>query len=168
MIKPIRIEGNVAYVALNDGREAVIDATDAARIGQFNWFANPWDRGFYAMRRDWQKGQGFSIPILMHRVILNASVGLQVDHINSDGLDNRRANLRLATAKQNAANSRIKTTNRSGLKCVHWSNERNKWRVQIVDDGKRIHGGYFADKATAEAVAKNLIQSIHGEFARVS
>jgi len=102
----------------------------------------------------------------MHRLILNAPPDLKVDHINGNGLDNRKENLRLATTPQNVRNARLSLRNSSGFKGV--KRKRQKWQASIVFNGKTIRLGVFdarEDAARAYDIAALLL---HGEFARVN
>lgn len=93
-------DGSIRVDILN-GYFAVIDAADAPTVLSYPWvsISTPGRRAVYAMRRMKQR------TVLMHRVILSAiESSLHVDHIDGDGLNNRRSNLRLATRSQNLAN----------------------------------------------------------------
>jgi hypothetical protein len=92
-----------------------------------------------------------------------------VDHINGDGLDNRRANLRPATVAQNGWNSRPQRNSRTGLKGVAFLNDkpRNKpWSARIMVHGRRIALGYYATAAEAAAAYDTAALKHYGEFAR--
>lgn len=66
-----------------------------------------------------------------------------VDHVNRDKADNRWANLRLASRAENAVNTSIRTTNRSGCRGVSWDEQRGKWLAQIRIGGKKKNLGRF-------------------------
>lgn len=112
-MKMIRIEGDVAYVELTKGHEAIIDAVDVPLIKLQSWHIIPstWG-GYYA--RSGRVGY-------MHRFILGAHKGQDVDHINNNGLDNRRANLRIGNRSQNMQNRRGANSNNNstGVRGVH-------------------------------------------------
>ncbi|MHC4207804.1 MAG: HNH endonuclease, partial [Planctomycetota bacterium] len=93
------------------------------------------------------------------------SDGYIVDHINGNGLDNRRANLRLATVAQNAWNSK-KRNPRSGYKGVWFAADKGLWRAAIVCHGRRIHIGYFTDKIAAARAYDAAARKYYKEFAR--
>lgn len=104
--------------------------------------------------------------VYMHRLILKAPSGFFVDHINGDGLDNRRSNLRLCTIKENNRNRvRMQSTNTSGLRGVFWERGCQKWRAQITVDDKNKHLGVFTDKYDAAIAYRNAAQQYYGEFA---
>jgi len=92
------------------------------------------------------------------------SDGYVIDHINGCGLDNRRANLRLASAAQNAWNSGKRNPN-SGYKGVWFARDKNLWRAAIVCNGRRIHLGYFNDKCEAAKAYDMAAKKYHKDFA---
>lgn len=83
--------------------------------------------------------------LALHRVIMDAPKGLEVDHINHNRLDNRRINLRLVTHQQNLANMSMHRDNSSGHKNIYWQINRKCWQVQINRNGKKFHLGSFKD-----------------------
>jgi hypothetical protein len=104
----------------------------------------------------------------MHRHLITAPKGRVIDHINGDGLDNTKANLRLATPSQNAANSKIRRNSTTGFKGVWWDKKKKKYRASIWVDGKRFHLGYFHPKTKA-AIAYDRAATHHfAQFARLN
>jgi hypothetical protein len=106
---------------------------------------------------------GNVLRIRMHRFILNAPDDVQVDHINGDKSDNRRANLRVCTPCENAYNRKVPSNNTSGFKGVR--NVKGRWAAGITVNKKYIHLGYFDDIQEAAAVRKEAEDRYHGEFA---
>ena len=112
---------------------------------------------------------------LMHRQILGHEPRVTsdeprttvIDHINRNGLDNRRANLRLATVAQNAWNSK-KRRSCSGYKGVCYDKAKRRWRAAIVHHGRRIHLGYFKDKIPAAKAYDDAAKKYFGQFARTN
>ena len=104
----------------------------------------------------------------LHRLLMNPPKGMVIDHINHNGLDNRRENLRICTRAENSRNRGKQKNNTSGYKGVCWYKRDKKWRAQIKKDSKKIHIGYFdiiEDAARAyDAKAKELF----GEFAHLN
>jgi HNH endonuclease/AP2 domain len=163
-VRPIRIEGDVAYVPLTKGYEAVIDAADVHLVGVWNWSVRVTPRTIYASRTS---GHGPNQKtVRMHRFILDASGDLEVDHIDSDGLNNRRSNLRLVTKAQNQHNSRPKVSNTSGIKGVRRS--KGKWAAEITFKRTKTHLGYFADKEAAAAAYAKASAEFHGQYGRTA
>ncbi len=90
----------------------------------------------------------------------------QIDHINGDRMDNRWANLRLATNSQNHANSKRYVTNRCGFKGVSWRSDKNKWSARIVRNYRAKNLGYFDSPEQAHEAYVRAAEVVHGEFAR--
>ena len=86
-------------IPLSQGQFAIVDAADYDELSKYNWYAVKAPNTFYAVRHDPQ-----GKTILMHRVILNAPDHLSVDHIDRDGRNNTRSNLRPCTHAQNMRN----------------------------------------------------------------
>lgn len=99
----------------------------------------------------------------MHRVILNPPKGFSVDHKNGNGLDNRRSNLRIATASLNGANRKNQGNNSSGFKGVDF--KKGKWRARIAHKKKRYELGFFATKEEAAAMYMQAAQAFFGDYA---
>lgn len=163
-IRPIRIEGDVAYVPLTKGYEALIDASDVHLVDGFNWHACVTPRVVYALRGVYPGGH--KVAVYMHRVIMAAPSGMDVDHINCDGLDNRRINLRLATRSQNQRNQRLHKDNASGIKGVSFDENIGKWRARIKLYGKEYRLGAYLTKEDAAFARQAASAELHGEFAR--
>jgi hypothetical protein len=159
--RPIRVEGNLAYIPLTQGFEAVIDALDIALAQGKNWHASRNRKTVYAKIIVCVNGKRTSQ--YLHRAIIGPE-DLQVDHIDGNGLNNTRANLRTATSQQNRCNQRIRSNNKSGFKGVSWEKEYEKWKAQIKIHGKSKSLGLFVDIEDAiEAYAAASAQ-MHGEF----
>lgn len=161
--RPIIIDGDVARVPLTRGLVATIDAEDAERIGRVNWSAIK-DRNTHYARRFSTKN-GTKSHVLLHRVIANAAPGQFVDHIDGDGLNCRKSNLRIATRQQNAWNARPRN-NASGFKGVR--KLRGRFDARITVNGEVLFLGCFD---TAEQAAQAYAQAsarLHGEFGRTA
>lgn len=165
-VRQIRIEGDIAYVPLTQGYEATIDAADLRLVEGYNWYAEARRHSVYA-RRDDQDGQS-RIRVYLHRKICGCPDGLQVDHIDGDGLNNRRNNLRAVTAEQNARNQRVKPKNKSGFKGVSWSKRDAKWRAFIRASGMHLGLGSYDTPEAAHAAYCKASAELHGEFGRTA
>lgn len=102
----------------------------------------------------------------LHRVLLSAGLGIEVDHINGDGLDNRSANLRLCNRAQNAKNRRVNSNSKSGIKGVRFDESKRVWEARIRCDGRRISLGRFKNKDQAAEAYRSAAMRLHGAFAR--
>lgn len=162
----ITIAGDVALVSLGDA-VARIDIGDIGKVSPFYWRRlrrNNSDRPGYAVAKTYVNGQ--RILIYMHRLLIDAPKGMEVDHIDGDGLNNTRENLRLATRQQNLANTRISRTNKSGYKGVSWDSVRNKWTAHIEINGRSINLGRFSEIQDAVAAYQSSAKNLFGQFAR--
>lgn len=164
-VRPIRIEGELAFVPLTKGFVAVIDAADVGFVGQFNWQVRVRKNSVYAVRAGLRR-QGEKGIKYLHRELLAAPYGVEVDHRSGDGLDNRRKNLRLATVAQNRRNQRTGKANTSGIKGVSWHKRVKRWAANITVNGKALHLGYHDTKELARAAYAAASAEHHGEFGR--
>lgn len=146
-------------IPLTMGRFAIVDAEDYPALAEYEWFAKSAGSHVYAARKD--KGK----VLKMHREILNAPSHLLVDHIDHSGLNNRRANLRLATCAQNSRNQKKTAMATSKYKGVCWSRRYRKWAAQITADRKNYHLGYFNSETDAAHAYDKAAKKLHRAFA---
>ena len=169
-IRPIRVEGNIAYITLTKGHEAIIDAEDVHMVDSGNWYAMIAGNTVYACRRV-HSGM-HSRVVLLHRVLMEPPDGLVVDHIDGNGLNNRRrasnCNIRIATRSQNLMNSGIYKHNSSGFRGVSWDKAKQKWRANIMMDGRSMHLGYFLTPEDASATYERVSKELYGHFRRIA
>lgn len=158
-----------AEIPLTRGRVAIVDADVLPELSGYNWRAivDNRDRGSCYAVADVRTG-GKKITVTMHRLIMKAAKGVQVDHRNGDGLDNRRSNLRLATIQQNSFNRGPNRNNKSGYKGVYWGESSHKWYAQIKINGHKRTIGFFEDKREAWMAYADAAAKLHGEFARAT
>lgn len=159
-------------VPLSKGLFALVDARDLARVSRYRWHVVRRGQVSHAMRT--VKADGRKRTVFMHRWLLDAPAGLEVDHRNGNGLDNRRSNLRLATHAQNAINHRRSSPSKSSrYHGVCWNKARNCWRVVICagerererGPAKQIYIGSFRNEVAAARAYDRAALRHHGEFA---
>jgi hypothetical protein len=100
----------------------------------------------------------------MHRVITNAPAGKVVDHIDRNGLNNRRCNLRICSAADNSRNS-VKKGKSSRYKGVSWNKKNKKWFSSIKYNRKFLHIGYFENEIAAAKAYDKMAHKLFGQFA---
>ena len=153
-------------IPLSQGKFAQVDDKDFEELSKYKWHAFKVTANlFYARRNQKINGKQRQSGILMHRQILNICNRMFVDHINGNGLDNTRNNIRLCNATQNNRNARAYKTASSKYKGVSKSKNRKKYKGTITFRGKCIHLGYFIEEINA-AIAYNIAAvKYFGEFA---
>lgn len=167
-IRPIRVEGQVAYVPLTKGYTAIIDAEDVPLVADYNWFAQVERRADGNIARVYAVRHAMRRAVLLHRFLAQTPDGLETDHIDGNGLNNRRSNLRQATQAQNRQNARTRVDNAAGIKGVCWHGHSRKWLAQIRVDGKQRHLGIFKCRTAAAFAYAKASRKLHGEFGRVA
>jgi len=155
---------DVVEVPLTQGQVAIIDREDWELVKKYNWQAqyNSKTQSYYAIGYA-SIVNGKMIRHFMHRLIMSAPSGLQVDHINHNTLDNRKSNLRLCSNGQNQHNTRIRSDNSSGYKGVKKHGDR--WRADIGFNKKRYFLGLFETPELAYEAYCLAAAKFHGEFA---
>lgn len=146
-------------IRLTRGFSTLVDSEDFERLSVYSWRVLQCGNNVYAIN-----GQN----ILMHRLILQCDQALDVDHINGDGLDNRKNNLRVATRRQNLQNKRKNQNASSQYKGVTWDKRRRKWKGQIMLNGVNIDLGRHEHEVTAAACYDVAARKYFGPFARTN
>jgi hypothetical protein len=150
---------------LSQGLFAKVDDDDYEFLAQHKWFAKKERHVFYACRSV-KDGNSYK-TIRMHREILKPNNHeLVCDHINGDGLDNRKSNLRLCTLSENRINSAQRKMNNAGAKGVVKREGENRYYAFISVNKKRIHLGTFDNLEDASTAYQIAAKQHHGEFAR--
>jgi len=142
-------------IELSQGRFAKIDDEDWEKVSQFKWHYN----NGYA--KTWSKGK----RIRMHRLIMSAPDGVNVDHIDHDTLNNQRLNLRLCTVTQNNQNLNMRKDNTSGYKGVTLDKSTGHWKPLLYVDGEPFSFGCYKEKHHAALAYDLWATDLHGEFA---
>lgn len=150
-------------IPLTRGKFAIVDDDDFDCLNCFCWHCTKQGRAGRIERRS---GSRKPYTILMHRQILRARRGVEVDHINLNPLDNRKENLRLATFSQNQWNRRVYRNSSTRFKGV--GKKGNGYRARISVHGKSICLGVFETARLAAFAYANAARKYHGEFARAA
>ena len=153
-------------IPLTKGKETIVDDEDYEFLMQWKWYASKIGRSWYALRSTFSSGKRGSV--YMHREIVQPEKGQEVDHINHNGLDNRRSNIRLCSHKENLTNVRPRIGYTSHYRGVHWYKNYQKWCARIMAGGQNFHVGYFDDEKEAAKAYNEAAIKHHGEFARLN
>jgi len=155
-------------ICLGDGEFTILDPMDYYRLKNFNWYIGGNGKEFYAFRNV-KVGPGKTKMVSMHREIMKPPGHLLVDHRNNNTLDNRRANLRLASHSENSYNrpkTKAKTT--SQYIGIYLEKRTGRWTVKIRANGKRLWLGRFESEIEAAKAYDAAAKKYHGEFARLN
>lgn len=151
-------------IPLTQGKYATVDDEDYKWLSKYKWHANRGKTGiWYAARKGIHKQGRPQTTIWIHREILGLRPGdgQECDHINHDGLDNRRANIRISTTTQNQQNRRVQPGT-SKFKGVIF--HRGSWLAQINIEGNRIFLGSYDSEVAAALVYDREARKHFGEF----
>ena len=152
-------------IKLSMGYFAIIDEDDFELASKHTWYASVRRKADGSIRTVYAVTRGSKLRL--HRLIMNASKGFEVDHIDGDGLNCSKSNMRLATTSENQRNQRIGCNNKSGVKGVTWDKERGKWRVSIKINRKSIRIGRFENLEDAAKAYADASLKYHGDFGRL-
>ena len=156
----------VYRIPLTQRQFAIVDEEDFNRLSQFKWQAC-WmknSHSYYAMRHTPTRGGAKRRTILMSREIMGFPEGRMVDHRNHNTLDNRRENLRVATAEQNNRNAKIRIDNSSGFKGVNYHKINRRWTATVRVNGIQTYLGSFVTKEEAVEVRRSVSEKLYGQF----
>jgi len=144
-----------AEIVTTKGARFVIDLEDVAKVSGKSWYIDSCGYAVVAGGRS-----------RLHRLLLNAPKGTEVDHIDGDPANNRRANLRLCLHADNVKNQRKRCSNTSGFKGVGWHKQRRRWRAYIQINRKLLHLGLFDTPEQASAAYQAAAGVLFGDFKR--
>jgi len=156
-------------IELREGIVTWISPEDIELVRNYHWFLNRKRNGVYAAAK--VKVEGIWRTVYLHRLIMNAPRGMEVDHIDQNGLNNVRSNLRLATHRQNRRNStpQNKPGKTSRFKGVSWHKQYAKWRAQIKNDqSETVYLGSSDSEEEAARMYDSAAIERYGEFAKLN
>ncbi len=148
----------IRFIPLTRGLYATVDKADYERVNKYKWCVSSHGNKIYAVRNVKHR------TVFMHRFIMKPRRGKFVDHIDGNGLNNRRANLRFCTQQQNSFNRRGKHEF-TGVKPY---GKTGKYEATIQKDGKTYHLGVFDTPLDAALARDRMAIKLHGRFARLN
>jgi len=142
------------------GNYAIVDSDDYEELNRYKWTANKKGHTFYATRNRW-----LNSPVSMHRCIIECE-GFVIDHINRNGLDNRKSNIRACTQGENCRNQRIQAGGYSIYKGVSYKGGiKNPWYAYIKINRERKWLGAYPSEILAAEAYNRAATILFGEFA---
>lgn len=167
------VGGNKRYPhtqVFTDVGVTVVDDADGD-LAQYRWGVETKKRKDGSLLQHAQRHENGK-TVCLHRVIvermgLQLGPGLEVDHIDGDGLNNQRENLRVADYQMNGMNRR-KQLGSSKFKGVYWDKQSQKWRALIAINRKRIHLGYYDDELEAARAYDRKAIELFGPYAKLN
>jgi len=152
-------------ISLTKGKFAFIDDEDWDLVKNYKWYYN--NNGYAETSIKQENGKHKTTG--MHRLIINNNnPKIHIDHINHNGCDNEKYNLRLCTHQQNHMNQSSNKNSTSKYMGVNWEKSRKKWKSQIGFNNKRIFVGYFINEEDAARAYDNKAKELFGEFANLN
>jgi len=161
----------VWHIPLTQGYVALVDDADYAMVGAHKWRVELTRTGkvHRVVRTTQPDGwRGRKVSVSLHRVLMDAPSGIEVDHVDRDPLNNQRSNLRFATRQQNNQNTGIRSDNTSGFKGVHFDTNQGLWVARIRGGDGRMFLGRFSDPFDAAQAYDAAARQVFGEFASLN
>lgn len=162
---PLCCPDPVVFVPLHGGMFAMVNWCDFERVARFKWYRRRKGKRSYA-QANIRLPDGRHSTICMHQVILERAWRQPVDHINLDGLDNRRANLRACTPGQNTANASRRSNARQRFRGI--TKNKNFYEARSVEGGRVVYLGSFRTDVEAALAYDDHAARVFGRFARLN
>ena len=154
-------------ITLSQGQIAIVDDQDFEELSKYNWFPQKGCNTVYAVRNSTVNGKAKTIS--MHRHVLGITDGnTHCDHINGNGIDNRRENLRPCTRSENHKNKVLYKSNATGFKGVSLHKVTGRFQSSICVDGTQKYLGLYENAISAAHAYDEAAKQLHGEFARLN
>ena len=151
-------------IKLTRGQVTLVDDEDFEYLNQFNFHAKPGQNTYYAICKI--KANGKYLNKRLHRLIMNPPDNMEVDHIDRDGLNNQKSNLRICTHQQNQMNCLKQKNTTSKYKGVHFNGKNYHSYIKI--NQKRIHIGYYDREIDAAKAYDKKAKELYKEYSNIN
>jgi hypothetical protein len=154
-------------ILLTQGKVAIVDDADYEYLSKYKWHAIKYKNGFYAGKSSSRK-IGAKRVIHMHRFILSPEKNKLVDHIDGNGLNNSRSNLRITDYSKNGMNRKKEIGLSSKYKGVSYRSKTNRWRSLICINRKQIEIGVYKSEIEAAIAYNKKAIELYGEYSNLN
>lgn len=149
---------------MNHGHTAIIDNEEYAKVKNYKWYVAKDKNTYYVQAHIVLNDKKTTIK--MHRIIMDAKRNQILDHIDGNGLNNQKINLRFCTNSENLRNAKKRNNTSSKYKGVAWNCVHKYWQANIYVNGKLKSLGIYRDEYKAAKAYDRAAKKYFGEFAR--
>lgn len=165
LYRKLRYGYSFRRIKLTRGKYAIVDVDDFERVNQYRWHCTNFGYARRTASKMSEKGRK-RVAICMHNVVCPVPEGMTVDHIDRNRVDNRKANLRAVTRRQNTWNRKfVKKGSKTRYTGIHWNKKVKKWNVRLRIEGRRQSFGYYADEVEAAKAYDRAAKKCRREYA---
>lgn len=155
-------------IPLTQGKFALVDDEDFEELNKHKWYTRETFNIWYAVRAIWQGVNKNVKSISMHRFIMKTPKNMQTDHIDGNGLNNQRNNLRICNNMENGCNRKINKNNTSGFKGVSYKKSRETYEARIMYQKKSFYLGNYIKAKDAALAYDKAAKKLHKQFAKIN
>lgn len=149
-------------ISLTQGKIALVDDVDFDCVNKHRWAARKSRHLYYAQ----SKIDGKNVSL--HAFLLNPPSNVDIDHIDGNGLNNQRSNLRICSHMENMANQKRHSDSKSPFKGIWRAAHCDRWAAQLVFNGKKVYLGVYKNPADAALAYDKKAKELFGPFARLN
>lgn len=153
-------------IILSSGIICQVDDEDLERLNSHRWFVIKKKHTCYAVA--FKKVDGKTVSTTMHRLLTAAKDGELVDHMDRNGLNNKKSNLRICNISENSTNRKKKAGTSSNYRGVSYAKKNKAWFVFISKNKKKKFIGAFKDEEQAARAYDREAKILHGQFANLN
>lgn len=153
-------------IKLTHGKTTIVDDENFEELSKYKWYAYKSRHTFYAVRM-FLDVDGKRRQLFMHRIILSSPKGMITDHVNRNGLDNQKSNLRMCSIRENASNQEKRNGCSSKYKGVY-KHKCGKWGAQIKHNGVQIRLGLYVNEEDAARAYDKKAKELAKNFAYIN
>ena len=159
-------DGSVAILLTTPGFVAFVDEHDYPTVEAIRWNLrrNSRSKTTYA----YGYSRTLKTNVFMHKMVMQDPFGQNVDHVDGNGLNNRRKNLRLASGSENCANRDPHSPSKHGFRGICAARRKGVWVAKVKFHGRSIHIGTFSTKEAAALAYDSKVRELWGEFAKTN